>query len=186
MSHAQVNANPSSAVTTPAAPTSTPNSSPTSAPTTSSQGAALNTILNSAAPASPALVPTPIPVPVPITGKYEEYQSICRSNEYDILAFYSEQLKEQRITLIKNHILKSPTTVSYSLRLLKELADQKKLKELQVAMTELKSKKLSGSEQNMADAILAFAKKDKKGARDRLNSVLKENSKNIEALKLLA
>lgn len=183
MSHAQVNSNAPNPVTTPAASIPSTTSAP---PTTGSQGAALSTILNTAQPALPTVLPTQITAPTPITGKYEEFQSVCRTNDYDTLAYYNDQLKEQRINLIKNHIAKSPTNISYSLRLLKELADQKKLKDLQTAMIDLKTKKLSITEQHIADATLAFAKKDKKTARDHLNAVLSEYPKNIEALNLLA
>lgn len=171
----------------------------TTAPATS-PAAAVNSILNTTTPVPPTAVPIPATpaaqstpsnlqpplIPVPTVGKYEEYQSICRTNDYDTVAFFSDQLKQQRIQLIKDRILKNPTTMSYQLRLMKELADQKKLQELQATASELKAKKLSSPDQRMADAIVAFAKKDKKSARDNLNAILAENPKNVEALKLLA
>ncbi len=171
---------------------------PAATQSTSAPAAAVSTILNTATPvppitqpssAIPSTAPTisqPPTVPVPTAGKYEEYQSICRTNDYDTVAFFSDQLKEQRINLIKDRIVKNPKMISYQLRLFKELADQKKMQELQAAANDLKTKKLSGPDQRMADAIMAFAKKDKKSARDNLNAILAENPKNIDALKLLA
>lgn len=172
---------------------------PAATQSASTPAAAVSTILNTANPV-PATTTTPptnaVPpasttpqtliVPVPTVGKYAEYQSICRTNDYDTVAFFGDQLKEQRIALIKERIVKNPSMVHYQLRLLKELADQKKMKELQTAASELKTKKISGPDQRMADAIMAFAKKDKKSARDNLNALLAENPKSIEALKLLA
>lgn len=165
-------------------------SSPAASGGSSSAPAALNAITNSVQPAAPGANPTVNPA-VPASaasapGKYAEFQSICRTKDYETPAYYSEELKNLRLSMIKAKMKDKPQSISLHLRLLQELIDQRKIDQVQQTLQEIKAKNISQSERNMAEASMAILKGDKKSARDLLNKVLAENPKNIDALKMLA
>ncbi len=180
LSHAQAPPAPAAAQTPATSPGvgTTPNPA-AQVNATGAPGAALNSILNSAQP--------PIPPGSTVTvGKYEEYQSVCRNKDFDSIYYYSDKIKDLRIGLIKDRLSKNPESTALLLRLLKEFIDQKKTKEAEALMTQLKTKKISKADQQIADSILSFSKGDKKSARTQLNALLVEDPKNTVALKLLA
>lgn len=172
-------------------PSATPNvTGPAASAGSSSAPAALNSITNSVQPAVPGANPTGNPA-VPAAsasapGKYAEFQSICRTKDYETPAYYSEELKNLRLSMIKAKMKDKPQLISLHLRLLQELIDQRKIDQVQQTLQEIKAKNISQSERNMAEASMAILKGDKKSARDLLNKVLAENPKNIDALKMLA
>ena len=129
--------------------------------------------------------PAPV-VPLVPTPKYEEYQSICRSNEYDIIYFLPEVIKEKRLQLIQEKIKKDPTLIKLQLRLLKEYIEQRKVKESEDLLRQLKELKISESEIKIAAAAVSYLKKERKKAKTLLNEVLTEQPKNQEALIWLA
>lgn len=154
-------------------------SSPAASGGSSSAPAALNAITNSVQPAVPASAAS-------APGKYAEFQSICRTKDYETPAYYSEELKNLRLSMIKAKMKDKPQSISLHLRLLQELIDQRKIDQVQQTLQEIKAKNISQSERNMAEASMAILKGDKKSARDLLNKVLAENPKNRDALKMLA
>ncbi len=189
LSHAQLpTAPPSSAPS--AAPTNTglPTTSPPSPPTgSSSVPAALNAVTNSVQPTAPtAPGVNALPQAVPTAGKYAEFQSVCRTKDYESPAYYSDELKNLRLATIKDRMKINPESISLHLRLLQELIDQRKTELIQKTEQEIKTKSLTQSDRFMLDASMALMKGDKKTARESLNKILTENPKNIDALKMLA
>lgn len=158
--------------------TPTPTAAPpaTEIPPTATPSGALNSITNSVQPV----------IPPAAAGKYEEFQSICRTADYDLAAHYVPQLKNIRISILNERIRANPEAAKPRLKLLKELVDQKKIKEAEAVLRELKAKRISVEDKNIADATYAFLKGDKKVSRDLLNKVVASNPKNIDALKILA
>lgn len=119
--------------------------------------------------------------------KYAEYQSICRNNEYDLILYYPDDLKQKRINLLKEKIKGSDdASIKISLRLLKEYLDQNefaKFKELSVSLQE---KKLSNSDTLFLSALQSIVDKNYGVARTSLTNLSVSDPKNIEYLKLLA
>jgi hypothetical protein len=80
-------------------------------------------------------------------GKYEEYLSVCRANEYDTVRYYSIDLKKKRSDLLKERINKAGNdSTKVTLRLIKELIDQGDTKEARTYVDLLKKSKLSNYE----------------------------------------
>jgi len=157
-------------VTTPAAPRPQP----------SSAGAAVNTAIKTVNEEKPNLESTTT------SGKYEEFQSICRVNEFDIIAHYTESTKAKRIEILKARIASEPDSNKPKLWLIKEYVDQKKLPEAESFLKELRSLRLKPAELNYAEAAVSYLKGDQKKSRDLLNKILNDNPKDVIALKLLA
>lgn len=189
----------------PAQVTTTPGSSPNSSPTTKIEGTdvSIPTVLltpgivpgispnnntNSPTNSSPAKDPSNVLLGglKPSAGKYEEYQSICRDNDFDQVFYYDEALKKKRIALLESKAQepKAPSYVKF--RLLKELFDQKKTKEFEKYYTDLKSEKLLDSDRKILEAYQLTAKGDYKKAEQMLVSLLSQETKNTEAMKQLA
>ena len=145
-------------------------------------------IINGVPAAPPSTNPaTPVPVaPVVPTPRYEEYQSICRSNEYDIVYFLPDSTKEKRVQLLEEKIKKDPGATKLQLRLLKEYVDQRKIKESEDLLQRLKASKISENEIKTAAAAVFYLKKERKKAKTLLNEILTEQPKNQEALIWLA
>ena len=94
VSHAQTTDAPKSGAAAPTSPTNLP-SNVTPAPTnpTATTPAAtpgLGTAAGAPAPAAGLAPNSVINIEGPITGKFEEYQSICRSREFDKLRYQSK------------------------------------------------------------------------------------------------
>lgn len=170
----------SSSTTTPP-PTGTP--SPTPTPTDP-----LAPMLNSVQPNGTSSVPSEQKAPpADLQGpRYAEYQSFCRTHEFDQVQFLSDSIKEKRIQLLQEKIKQEPESAKLKMRLLREFVDQKKIKEADQVLKDIRNLKISSTEINYAEAIYAFGKMDKKAARDILNKLLEEQPKNVDALKLLA
>lgn len=125
----------------------------------------------------------------PAPGKYAEYLSICRKNEYDTVKFFPEELKNKRIKLIEEKIATSTSDeqkTQYQLRLLKEFLDQDIKSSFQEQLISLRAKKLSTLQSGMLNALQSISNKNYPAARDGLNSALLSDPKNMEALVLLA
>lgn len=119
-------------------------------------------------------------------GRYEEFQSICRKNEYDLPSTLTDLQKEKRITDLKNKINKQPTQVSFKFQLLKEYLDQKDKQGAEKYVEELKGSDLSLTEKSIATQSLALFEKTKSNAEKELVQIISDNPKNAEALKMLA
>lgn len=178
------------------AQTTAPTTSPAPAPSQTPSPAA-----TPATPSDPAMPPQTAPpsvTPLPPTtgdalgtfktppGKYEEYQSICRTNDFDLTFYLSSELKNKRINLLKEKIKTGKDEVKLRLRLLKELIDQRKPEEANQIYGEIKAQKLSSNENSFADGYLDFMNKKWKSAQTHLEKIAASEPKNTEALKLLA
>lgn len=120
-------------------------------------------------------------------GKYEEYQSICRVNEYDKVRYFSADLKKKRTDLLKERVNSAgDESVKMTLRLIKELIDQDETKEAQFYINSLKQKKLSTFENTYLNALVSLSSGNYSNARVTLSKLVEENPKNVDALRLLA
>lgn len=123
-------------------------------------------------------------------GKYEEYQSICRENEYDVVGHYSEGLRNKRVTFLKEKIASAgESAIKYELRLAKEYLDQYEADEFNLLTKQLKSRKLSKEDNQYLNALISYSTGKISSARKTLVDLVKEekgNLNNIEALQLLA
>ncbi len=175
-------------------PTSTPVATPALSP-----APAVTTISAPppAAPTSPVIsTPTPAPTTSPVAeilgsinsrpGKYDEYQSICRFNEYDTPAFLDSTQQQKRIDEWKEKIVAAPNSVRLKIHLLKEFIDQGKFAEAENYFSKIKSEKLSESERKTADAVFAMTRHDLKTAEATLSKIILEEPKNRDALEYLA
>ena len=123
----------------------------------------------------------------PKTGKYEEYQSICRLNEYDHVAYYSDDLKKRRVDLLKDKIASAGEDANkLKLRLLKEYIDQNQMAIAKAQIDSLKKEKLTAFENDLLNALISFYSRNYSSARVILNKLLTTNEKNIEVFFMLA
>lgn len=147
----------------------------------------LSQILPSIAPISQPVSLDASGKPIVTSGKYEEYQSICRVNEYDIVKYYSDDLKKRRIELLKQKISSNDeNTIKLKLRLLKEYIDQDDKASAKSLINDLKKEKMSTYDNNILNALIDFSAKNHSSARMILNKLLSEDQNNIEALRFLA
>lgn len=140
----------------------------------------------------PAITTPPAPSSEPLgsmksaPGKYEEYQSICRKNEYDHIVNLKVETKMKRIQLLQSKLKSGKEISKIKLRLLKEWIDQHKLVEASETYADLKNMKLTVSENQLADAYNAYAQKKFKVAQDILVKLIATEIKNVEIAKFLA
>lgn len=125
--------------------------------------------------------------PIKVAGKYAEYQSMCRENEYDTTAYFSDELKKRRADLLKE---KTAAAGEYSmklkLRLLKEYIDQDEPKSAKALADSLKKQKLSSFENVILNALIAISVENYNYSVSILLRQLSEDNKNSEVLLLLA
>ncbi|MBC7465480.1 MAG: hypothetical protein H7256_05760 [Bdellovibrio sp.] len=138
--------------------------------------------------AKPTVTTDPVAPPVPgVTApKYIEYQSFCRMHEYEQVQYLSDTLKEKRLQLLQDKLKAEPESIKIKTRLLKEYVDQKKTKEAEETLRQIRAMKVATTDIQYAESIFSFGKSDKKAARDLLLKILQDQPKNVEALKLLA
>jgi cytochrome c-type biogenesis protein CcmH/NrfG len=148
-------------------------------------------------PAAPAILAAPSAAPTdPLisiansvktsAGKYTEFQSLCRENEFDRVADLTPEEQSKRIEFLQNKIKNTLVTAQLKIRLLKEYVDQKKYTEAEQFYSKLKEEKLTEEDRKTANALFLILKNDLKKAESILSKVVIENSKNIEALIYLA
>jgi tetratricopeptide (TPR) repeat protein len=164
--------------------------------------AVLNQTLGSIQPTTstnPTGTAPTIPAATPATGalansadttgpKYSEYQSICRTNDYDTEKYFSDELKSKRLNLLNSKIdTKNPKdSVKIQLRLIKELLDQGEKEKIKDLVKTLKATKITDAENAQLNALVAISEKNYALARDTLNKVAIVEKRNIELLSLLA
>ncbi|MEQ1723223.1 MAG: hypothetical protein ABL930_08595 [Pseudobdellovibrio sp.] len=120
-------------------------------------------------------------------GKYEEYQSVCRANEYDTVRYFSSDLKKKRSDLLKERINEAgDDSTKTTLRLIKELIDQGEAKEARTYVDILKKKKLSNFDNSYLNALVSISTENYATARVTLTKLLEDDQKNQEILRLLA
>ncbi len=120
-------------------------------------------------------------------GKYAEYQSICRTNDYDRIKYSPAELKKKRVDLLKQKIAASEkNSTKLSLRLVKEYVDQADMASAKTLIDLLKTKKLSPLDNGLLNAHLAIANNNLTLARNILTELLRDDANNSEVLLLLA
>lgn len=134
--------------------------------------------------------PTPTSPSSNLGGKYEEHQSICRMNEYDLVKDFSDDLKKRRIDLIKTKLKTESAELrpKTQIRLIKEYLDQKNNLAASALIQEMKQQKLNGFENEYLNSLAALSENRTSVARQILNklSLEKENTSNVELLRSLA
>lgn len=155
----------------------------TTPPATTAPAAAPGAAGTPGAPGAPG-------APEPSTGKYEEYQSICRLNEYDQIKDYPANLKQRRISFLQKKIEteKPSEKVRASLRLVKEYIDQEDYEKARQLAAQLKTQKLSGFENEYLNALNSLTDKKISEARATLVKLTQTegNRDNSELLRTLA
>lgn len=122
------------------------------------------------------------------SAKYEEHQSICRTNDYDVVAELSDDIKQKRIELIKNKISTEKNVsvqTKLQIRLIKEYMDQGLYKEAKPTIAELKKIKLDSNTNEFLNAHIAIIENNHNLARDTLSKIIKAEPENTDVLKLL-
>ena len=151
----------------------------------------------SAAPATPAVTSSPSAAPIPggkesldaekaTSGKYEEYQSICRSHEYDDIQYKTDEVKQARIAIIKKRADSETEGMPERLLLLHEYLHQGDMQNFKKFSTELKNKKSSPRDNEVLNALILLSKKNARSAIASLLKALQNDEKNEKTLKLLA
>ncbi len=144
------------------------------------------------APPNPSASPTANALPGVLgsinasPGKYDEYQSICRFNEYDLPSFEEPQEQQKKIDALNDRIKSTLINPRLKIRLLKEYIDQGKNSEAEKFYQKFKEEKISDVDGKMADAIFALVRKDYKRAESLLASIVLDDGKNKDALEYLA
>lgn len=119
-------------------------------------------------------------------GKYLEYQSLCRLNEYDIIKFYAADIKKQRIELLKEKIAGAgDSAVKSKFTLIKEYIDQGESALIKPVVESLKKEKLSIYDNAFLNSLVFFSERNYTAAIALLNQMLTEDKKNVEVLLFL-
>ena len=127
----------------------------------------------------------------PATGKFEEYQSICRSRDFDSFLYRGPQALAARVAELKalaNQLEAQKTEMDreaalQTLRDLTEAGDMKTFKVLFVAMKQLK---LTPKENNILNAMNALSMRNYRSAREELLKVVEEFKEDEFSLTTLA
>ena len=119
-------------------------------------------------------------------GKYQEYQSLCRLNEYDIIKYYVADIKKRRAELLKEKIAGAGDgAVKLKFRLIKEYIDQDESALIKPIVESLKKVKLSIYDNSYLNTLVFFSDRNYPAAIGLLNQMLVENKKNVEVLQFL-
>ena len=149
---------------------------------------------SSTPPTAPTAVASPSAAAIPgvlasinaSPGKYDEYQSVCRFNEYDLPQFQDPQEQQKKLDELNDRIKSTLVNTRLKIRLLKEYIDQNKYSEAEKYFQKLKEEKISDVDGKMADALFAVTRKDFKRAESLLAAVVLEEPKNKDALEYIA
>lgn len=121
------------------------------------------------------------------SGKYEEYQSMCRENEYDTVKYYSAEIRSKRIALLKDKIAGAGTdSIKLKLRLLKEYIEQDLPRLYKPYIDELRKEKLSTLDINLLNSLSAYSIKNYSFVVTTLLKLLDGDKTNTEILLFLA
>lgn len=119
-------------------------------------------------------------------GKYEEYQSICRTNDYDTVSYLSAEIKKKRLDIIQKKFSDPKDIIKLKIRLLKEYVEQKNKTEITNTYNDLKALKISDAENSFIDAMYFYNQKNYKKAKKNMLDLVAESPKNFEYQKFLA
>ena len=111
-------------------------------------------------------------------GKYKEYQSLCRLNEYDTVKFYAPDIKKGRIDQLKEQIAGAgEDVVKAKLRLIREYIDQDEIALIKPVVESLKKEKLSTYDSALLNSLVFFSERNYSAAIGLLNQMLSEDKK---------
>lgn len=162
-----------------------PNANPTSsAPGAPAPGAPIAASVPSGAPGPTGT--EVIDAAKATSGKYEEYQSICRSHEYDNIPYRPVEIKQARIEIFKKRAQKSPEGIAGHLPLLHELLQQGDMNSFNTLSTELKNKKSSPRDNDVLNALIFLANRNPRSAINALLKALTDDEKNEFIMTMLA
>ncbi len=119
-------------------------------------------------------------------GKYEEYQSICRENLFDVPAYLDEATQQNRIDELKEKIKSEKNPVSFKVKLLKEYIDQAKKLEIEQQFASIKAEKTNEESGKIAEALMSWYRQEVNRAQSTLAKIVIDNPKDAEALGYLA
>ena len=125
------------------------------------------------------------------TGKYSEYQSICRSREFDKFEYKSQEDYQQELTRLNEQVEKllkqSDLPKSDEIfKLMAELLTVNDLKNVKKVFDHFKSKLNSKSDLEILNGLFEHSKKSYTQARNLFLSALQEQPKNKTLLLILA
>ena len=119
-------------------------------------------------------------------GKYKEYQSLCRLNEYDVIKFYLPDIKKRRIELLQEKVSGAgDNAVKLKFRLIKEYVEQDESAFIKPVVDSLKKEKLSAYDNAFLNSLVFFSERNYPAVIDLLNQMLSEDKKNVEVLQFL-
>lgn len=119
-------------------------------------------------------------------GKYEEYQSVCRENLFDLPSFFDEETQQKRIDELKEKIKTDKNPTSFKIKLLKEYIDQGKKLEVEQQFAAIKAEKKNDTAVKIAEALMSWYRQEVNRAETGLSKIVIENPKDFQALELLA
>ncbi|MBY0452059.1 MAG: hypothetical protein K2P92_03420, partial [Bdellovibrionaceae bacterium] len=124
------------------------------------------------------------------TGKYAEYQSICRTHEFDEGLYQADDIIEKNKTELRNQaqeLLKSKekTIPKSAFQTLKGLIDYHEADLVKSVMSSMKTKTLMGQDSNFLSALSALQRRNFSEARQLLIKVLAEEEGNEFVMILL-
>ena len=118
-------------------------------------------------------------------AKYTEYQSYCRSNDFDTKISFSEEQKQKRLDILNKKIATDNKNAVVAAALVKEHLLNKDLKTATAEYLKYKDI-LRPEDAVIAEAGLDSLKKSTSTAVTKLENFLKENPKNLKVLTKLA
>ena len=119
-------------------------------------------------------------------AKYAEFQSICRSHEYDKIKFQSAEIQKDHLAELKLQLAASEDSgPEAKLAVLKEFLEFGDIPTFNAEVRKLKMGKLANKENEMLNALLALSSRSYQNARLALLKVNEIDKKNIFTLKTL-
>lgn len=98
-----------------------------------------------------------------VGGKFEEFQSICRSREFDKLKYQSRELYNAKLKNLSeqtNALIAAPNASPENFQLLNELLENQSMKDFDRLVSSLRKKKLSAADTNKLNGFAAYAKRN--------------------------
>lgn len=127
-----------------------------------------------------------VEAPKPSPGKYDGHLSLCRENDYDHLYRLNPEIQKKRVSIIQEKLKSPKASNKLKILLFKEYIWQNNQTEALSLYTQLKDDAFSDEEKKIIEALNLVIKGDFKQSEKILTQVVISNSKNFDALKILA
>lgn len=127
-----------------------------------------------------------VEAPKPSPGKYDGHLSLCRENDYDHLYRLNPEIQKKRVSIIQEKLKSPKASNKLKILLFKEYIWQNNQTEALSLYTQLKDDTFSDEEKKIIEALNLVIKGDFKQSEKILTQVVISNSKNFDALKILA